>query len=89
MRPNASSEAYAPRRLAAFAALACRRREQSPSGAFAFSDSTDGPWIEIDFAGGIGRADAEVQPRVPMAERNRHVATIIVRHGNRGRTQRP
>jgi hypothetical protein len=60
MRPNASSEACAPRCSAAFAARACRRREQSPDGALAFDGSTGGPWIETDFAADIGRASAEV-----------------------------
>jgi choline kinase len=36
----------------------------SPRGTFAFEDITDMPWIEIDFAADIERANSEILPRI-------------------------
>ena len=46
------------------------------------------PWIEIDFAADIERANAEVLPRILTAEGNRHAPLVIKRDMERGETQR-
>lgn len=68
---NSSREICARRCLAAFAALACLRRERSPHGTFAFEDITGIPWIEIDFAAEIERARNEILPRIQALEETR------------------
>jgi choline kinase len=49
----------------------------SPRGTFAFEDITGTPWIEIDFAADIERANAEVLPRVLSVENTRRAAIMI------------
>lgn len=68
---NSSREIRASRCLAAFAALACLRRERSPHGTFTFEDIIGIPWIEIDFAADIDRARNEILPRIPALEETR------------------
>ncbi len=46
----------------------------SPRGTFAFEDITGTPWIEIDFAADIERANAEILPRILAAESRRRPA---------------
>jgi choline kinase len=60
----------------------------SPRGAFAFEDITGLPWIEIDFAADIERANAEVLPRILTAGDHHRAAMIIERDIDRGETQR-
>ncbi len=60
----------------------------SPRGAFSFEDITGLPWIEIDFAADIERANDEVLPRILAAENNRHAAMTIERDVARVETQR-
>jgi choline kinase len=40
----------------------------SPRGTFAFEEITGLPWIEIDFATDIGRANSEILPRIAKAQ---------------------
>lgn len=49
----------------------------SPRGSFAFEDVTGLPWIKIDFAADIERANGEVLPRILTAECNRRAAMMI------------
>ena len=56
----------------------------SPCGTFAFEDITGTPWIEIDFADDIERANAEVLPRILTAGGNRRTAMISKRDMDRG-----
>ncbi len=60
----------------------------SQRGTFAFEDITGIPWIEIDFAADIERANAEVLPRILMAEGNRRAALMIKRDMDRAETKR-
>ena len=60
----------------------------SPRGTFAFEDITGTPWIEIDFAADIERANDEVLPRILTAEGNRRAAMTIEPDMARGETQR-
>ena len=60
----------------------------SPRGTFAFEDITGMPWIEIDFAADVERANAEVLPRILTAEGNRRAVLTIERDMARGETQR-
>ncbi len=46
----------------------------SPRGDFAFEDITGTPWIEIDFAADVERAEVEILPRIVDAEANRRTA---------------
>ncbi len=59
----------------------------SPRGTFAFEDITGMPWIEIDFAADIERANAEVLPRILTAEGPRRAAMAIEGDMARGETQ--
>lgn len=59
----------------------------SPPGTFAFEDITGMPWIEIDFAADIERANSEVLPRILAAKAKRRAATMIQRDMERGETQ--
>ena len=59
----------------------------SPRGTFAFEDITGTPWIEIDFAADIERANAEVLPRILAAEGHRRPALSIERDMARGAAQ--
>ncbi len=59
-----------------------------PRGAFAFEDITGVPWIEIDFAADIERANAEILPRILTAEGSRRAGTRIKRDMDQGETQR-
>lgn len=49
----------------------------SPQGTFKFEDITGIPWIEIDFAIDIERANAEILPRIRAAEDNRREAVVV------------
>ena len=44
---------------------------------FAFEDITGVPWIEIDFAADIERANAEILPRIMTAEGKRQAPIIL------------
>ncbi|MBT4489882.1 MAG: phosphocholine cytidylyltransferase family protein [Rhodospirillaceae bacterium] len=46
----------------------------SPRGAFAFEDITGLPWIEIDFAADVARAETEILPRIALNAGRRHDA---------------
>ena len=59
----------------------------SPRGTFAFEDITGRPWIEIDFAADIERANAEILPRIQPAEGRRRAAMTIERNMARGEIQ--
>ncbi len=59
----------------------------SPRGTFAFEDITGVPWIEIDFAADIERANADILPRILTAEGERHRPMKIKRDMDRGETQ--
>ena len=61
----------------------------SPRGTFAFEDISGIPWIEIDFAADIARANAEVLPRILKAEGNRRAAMFIKPDVDRGEAYRP
>ena len=60
----------------------------SPRGTFAVEDISGMPWIEIDFAADIARANAEVLPRILKAEGNRRAAMFIKPDVDRGETYR-
>ncbi len=45
------------------------------------------PWIKIDFTADIERANADVLPRILMAEGDRGAAMMIKRDMNRGVAQ--
>ena len=60
----------------------------SQRGTFAFEDITGTPWIEIDFAADIERANAEILPRILKAEGNRRAGMMIKRDMDRVETQR-
>ena len=60
----------------------------SPRGTFAFEDITGIPWIEIDFAADIERANAEVLPRILTAAGSRRTAMMINQDSDRGETYR-
>jgi len=49
----------------------------SPRGTFAFEDVTGVPWIEIDFAADVARAENEILPRIASAANKRRAATVI------------
>ncbi len=49
----------------------------SPRGTFAFEDITGIPWIEIDFAADIERANDEVLPRIVIAQDIRSAAMMV------------
>jgi choline kinase len=51
----------------------------SPRGTFAFEDITGMPWIEIDFAADIERANTEVLPRIRTAGGKRRAAVMMKR----------
>ena len=61
----------------------------SPRGTFAFEDITGLPWIEIDFAADIERANTEVLPAIVAMEENRRAATMSKSDMVPGQTQRP
>ena len=48
----------------------------SPRASFAYEDVTDTPWIEIDFAVDIERANADVLPRILAATKERSATSI-------------
>ncbi len=52
----------------------------APRGGLAFEKISGMPWIEIDFAADIARAEAEIPPRIPMAAAKRHAARMAVGH---------
>ena len=54
----------------------------SPRGTFAFEDITGIPWIEIDFAVDIERANTEILPRISKAIDDRSLASMIVENKN-------
>jgi len=58
-----------------------------PRGAFAFEDITGMPWIEIDFAADIERANAEILPRIVTVQDNRRAAMMIKRDMEQGEIQ--
>jgi choline kinase len=49
----------------------------SPRSTFAFEDITGLPWIEIDFAADVARAETEILPRIVAAAGKRRAAAII------------
>ena len=60
----------------------------SPPGTFAYEDVTGLPWIEIDFAADIERANSDILPRIQPLERGRRPTMMIdgeagreIRHG--------
>jgi choline kinase len=62
----------------------------SPPGTFAYEDVTGLPWIEIDFAADVERANSDILPRfmrLEPAERGRPTTLII--GGEAGREIRP
>ncbi len=59
----------------------------SPRGTFAFEDITGMPWIEIDFAADIERANDQVLPRILAVEGHRRPAMAIERDMARGEIQ--
>ena len=56
----------------------------SPRGTFAFEDITGLPWIEIDFAADVARAETEILPRIVSAAKKRRAATVIKGDMDRG-----
>ena len=54
----------------------------SPRGTFAFEDITGMPWIEIDFADDVERANSEILPRISKAIDDRSLAGMIVENKN-------
>lgn len=60
----------------------------SPKNTFAFEDITGTPWIEIDFAIDIARANQEILPRILSATGNRETVPIINMEMARGEEQR-
>ena len=56
----------------------------SPRGTFAFEDITGLPWIEIDFAADVARAETEILPRIISAANKRRAATVIKGDMDRG-----
>jgi len=61
----------------------------SPHGTFGYEDITGMPWIEIDFASDIKRANAEILPRILAAQRQRRVATVRAMTMHRGAAPGP
>jgi choline kinase len=59
----------------------------SPRGTFAFEDITGLPWIEIDFAADVARAENEILPRIVSAANKRRAAMVIKGDIDRGATQ--
>ncbi len=55
---------------------------------FAFEDITGMPWIEIDFAADIERANAVILPRIAAAEEDRRAAILIEPAAVQGEIQR-
>jgi choline kinase len=49
----------------------------APRGTFAFEDITGLPWIEIDFAADVERANAEILPRILTAAREHRTSIRI------------
>jgi len=54
---------------------------------FSFEDITGIPWIEIDFAADIERANTEILPRILAVEDSRRAAMITRRDMEQGETQ--
>ncbi len=54
----------------------------SPRGTFAFEDITGVPWIEIDFAADVKRANSEILPRISKAVHDRSLASIMNENNN-------
>jgi len=61
----------------------------SPRGTFAFEDITGTPWIEIDFAVDIKRANTEILPRILKAESDGAAAIILKGKNEQSMTQTP
>ncbi len=61
----------------------------SPRGTFAFEDITGMPWIEIDFATDIERANCEILPRILKSQGNSGAAMMIKRSKDRNMVQMP
>ena len=59
----------------------------SPRGTFDFEDITGLPWIEIDFAADVVRAETEILPRIVSAANRRRAATAIKGDIDRGAAQ--
>ena len=59
----------------------------SPRGSFAFEDITGLPWIEIDFAVDLARAETEILPRILSAADQRRATTVIKGNIDRGAAQ--
>ena len=59
----------------------------SPRGSFAFEDITGLPWIEIDFAVDVARAETEILPRILSAADQRRATTVIKRNIDSGAAQ--
>ncbi|MFT5161043.1 MAG: choline kinase [Paracoccaceae bacterium] len=54
----------------------------SPRGTFAFEDITGIPWIEIDFAEDVERANTEILPRIAKAIEDRGLARGAVKNND-------
>jgi len=54
----------------------------SPRGTFAFEDITGIPWIEIDFAGDVERANTEILPRISKAINDGGLVKGITKNNN-------
>ncbi len=60
----------------------------SPRGTFAYEDITGMPWIEIDFAADIARANSEILPRIMSAAETREALPMTNLVMDRGAAQR-
>ena len=56
----------------------------SPRGTFALEDITGLPWIAIDFATDVARAETEILPRIVSAATKRRASTMSKGHIDRG-----
>jgi len=54
----------------------------SPRGTFAFEDITGIPWIEIDFAADVARANTEILPRISKSIENSSLTSGVVENND-------
>lgn len=59
----------------------------APRGTFAFEDITGLPWIEIDFAADVARAETEILPRIVSMTAKRRAATVVKGDNDKGAAQ--